>query len=107
MPRITFHAPDGTARTLDVPDGVSLMHAAVAAGIPGIGGDCGGNAACATCHVHVPPVWRAAAGPADDIELAMLEMARGFRPGASRLACQIKASPLLDGLRVDMPVLPC
>ncbi len=35
--------------------GTNLMEAAVAAGIRGIHGDCGGALACATCHVATEP----------------------------------------------------
>ena len=37
------------------------------------------------------------------MEISMLELADEYRPEASRLACQIKASAALDGMRVDMP----
>jgi len=103
MARITYVAHDGTAHPVEVPDGVSLMEGAVQNSVPGIDGDCGGNAACATCHIYVPEDWRTRTGPAGETELSMLDMAEGFRPEASRLACQIIASTLLDGLHVDMP----
>jgi 2Fe-2S ferredoxin len=103
MARISYVEHDGTVHVVEVADGVSLMEGAVQNGLPGIDGDCGGNAACATCHVYVPAAWRAAAGIAGEMELAMLDMAEGFQPDASRLACQILASPALDGLRLEMP----
>ena len=103
MARITYIAADGGARTLDVPDGESLMEAAVAGGVPGIDGDCGGNCACATCHVQVDPAWRTAAGERSEMEAAMLEFAEGVTAD-SRLACQIAASPALDGMVVRTPV---
>ncbi len=91
MAKITYIAADGSARTLDVADGESLMEAAVANGVPGIDGDCGGNCACATCHVHVDAAWLAAAGEKSDMEAAMLDFAEGVTAD-SRLACQIMAS---------------
>ena len=103
MARITYIAADGAARTLDVPDGESLMEAAVANGVPGIDGDCGGNCACATCHVHVDAAWLAAAGGKSEMEAAMLDFAEGVTAD-SRLACQIMASPALDGMVVRTPV---
>ena len=102
MARITYIATDGSARTIDVADGVSLMEAAVANGVPGIDGDCGGNCACATCHVHVAAEWLAAAGEKSDMETAMLDFAEGVTDD-SRLACQIAASPALDGMVVHTP----
>ena len=102
MTKITYIAADGGARTLDVPDGESLMEAAVAAGVPGIDGDCGGNCACATCHIHVDPAWLALAGEKSEMEAAMLDFAEGVTAD-SRLACQIMASPALDGMVVRTP----
>ncbi len=102
MARITYIAVDGTARTLDVADGETLMNAAVDNGVPGIDGDCGGNCACATCHVHVDAAWLAAAGEPSDMETAMLDFAEGVTAD-SRLACQIVASPALDGMVVRTP----
>ena len=43
----------GLSQTLQVPEGQSLMQAAVSAGVAGIVGECGGSAMCATCHVYV------------------------------------------------------
>ena len=103
MTKITFIAADGGARTLDIDDGVSLMEAAVANGVPGIDGDCGGNCACATCHVHVDAAWLTASGVKSDMETAMLDFAEGVTDD-SRLACQIFAAPALDGLIVRTPV---
>ena len=103
MAKITYVATNGAARTLDVEDGVSLMEAAVSNGVPGIDGDCGGNCACATCHVYVDAAWLAASGERSDMEAAMLDFAEGVAPN-SRLCCQIMASPALDGMTVRTPV---
>jgi 2Fe-2S ferredoxin len=103
MPRITYVEHNGTAHEVEVADGQSLMEGAIQNDVPGIDGDCGGNAACATCHIFIRPDWRAKLPAPGDMELAMVEMASGFDPESSRLACQIRVSPLLDGLVVDMP----
>ena len=103
MAKITYIAADGSARSLVVPDGESLMEAAVANGVPGIDGDCGGNCACATCHVYVDAAWTVAAGTKSDMEAAMLDFADGVTAD-SRLACQIMASPAVDGMIVRTPL---
>ena len=103
MAKITYIAADGGARTLDIADGESLMEAALANGVPGIDGDCGGNAACATCHVHVDAAWLTAAGAKSDMEAAMLDFAEGVTAD-SRLACKIFASAAIDGMVVRTPV---
>jgi 2Fe-2S ferredoxin len=79
------------------------MEGAVKNGVPGIDADCGGACACATCHVYVDPAWTAALPAKTDSEEAMLDFALVTSPN-SRLSCQIKVTPALDGLIVRVPV---
>jgi ferredoxin, 2Fe-2S len=102
MASITYVEHNGTAHTVEVATGVSLMEGALGNGVPGIDGDCGGNAACATCHVYVAPGWDSRTGSRSANEEAMLDLADGLQDN-SRLACQIFASDDLDGLVVTMP----
>lgn len=102
MSKIFYQTYDGAVREVNVPDGASVMEGAVHNSIPGIDGDCGGACACATCHVYVPDEWLARLEPQSDMERSMLEFAENVRPN-SRLGCQIKMSPALDGLRVELP----
>ncbi len=102
MARITYVEHNGTAHDVEVADGVSLMEGALGNGVPGIDGDCGGNAACATCHVYVDTAWATKLSPISEMEEAMLDLADGRRE-TSRLACQIIASSAIDGMSVDMP----
>ena len=102
MATITYVEFNGTEHSVQVADGVSLMEGALGNGVPGIDGDCGGHAACATCHVYVDLAWEAKTGERSELEAEMLDLADGLEAN-SRLACQIKASPALDGLVVRMP----
>ena len=102
MAKITYVEFNGTSHDVEVPDGVSLMEGALQNGVRGIDGDCGGNAACATCHVYVADGWADKTGAITDMEEAMLDLADG-RQANSRLACQIHASAALDGLVLHMP----
>ena len=102
MPKIVYIQHDGTTSTCDVPVGTSVMMAAINNGIPGIDGDCGGECACGTCHVHVEPQWQELAGKATPREQEMLSFADGVDE-ASRLCCQILMSDSLDGLTVRLP----
>ena len=102
MARITYVEFNGTPHSVEVADGISLMEGAIGNGVPGIDGDCGGNAACATCHIYVGTEWAASTGTISEMEEAMLDLADG-RMANSRLACQIFASAALDGLVVAMP----
>lgn len=102
MPQVTFMAFNGTAHTVDVPVGINLMRAATDNNVPGIDGDCGGNCACATCHVFLDAAWEAAAGARTAKEDDMLNFAPELQNN-SRLACQIVLTDALDGLVVTMP----
>jgi len=102
MGRVTYIAHDGARHTIELTDGESLMLGAVEHRVPGIDGDCGGCAACGTCHIHVHPDWLAKAGLASDAERKMLQFADGARED-SRLACQIQMREELDGIVVHTP----
>ncbi len=102
MAKITYIEHGGAEHSVEVPAGVSLMEGALQNGVPGIDGDCGGNAACATCHVYVDAAWLAKTGERTESEIAMLDLADGLEDN-SRLACQIFASAELDGIVLRMP----
>ena len=102
MARITYIEHNGAQRTVDVPDGLSVMEGALKFHIPQIDGDCGGACACATCHVYVAPEWVDRLPPMKELERNMLKFAN--EPNAtSRLSCQIKVTPELEGLTVTTP----
>lgn len=102
MPRITFIEHDGTAHQVEAANGQSLMRAAVDNGVPGIDADCGGECACATCHVYVEPDWLARTGERSEMERSMLSFAAVTQDN-SRLSCQVAVSDALDGLVVRLP----
>ena len=103
MPRITFVSPDGAQRTIDVPEGETLMRAAIQNRVDQILGECGGACCCATCHIVVDEASMARLPPASDMELQVLEFTAAPRFAGSRLACQVVASPQSDGLIVQLP----
>ena len=102
MTSITYRSAQGT-QSITVADGVSVMHAATAAGIAGIVGECGGNAMCATCHVYADPDRLGDLPSISEEEDEMLECTASPRLPNSRLACQLRACAALDGLVVDVP----
>jgi 2Fe-2S ferredoxin len=102
MARITYIEFNGTPHSVDVPPGQSVMEGAVRNGVPGIDADCGGNCACATCHVIVDPEWSGRVPEALEGEKSMLEYVQHAEAN-SRLSCQIAVTPDLDGLVVRMP----
>ena len=102
MPKIIFIAFDGTPHLVEVPIGTTLMRAATDNRVSGIDGDCGGNCACATCHVYVDPAWSDRVGGRTASEEDMLNLVSELRD-TSRLACQITLNDSLDGLVVALP----
>lgn len=102
MPKIKYIEHSGKEHEVEVPVGWSVMEGAVKNLIPGIDADCGGACACATCHVHVDPAWVDKIPPKQDMEETMLDFAQELTE-TSRLSCQIKVVPELDGLVVRMP----
>ena len=102
MPRVTFIDASGEARSVEADIGATLMETAVRNGIPGIDAECGGACACATCHVYVDPEWKDVTGEPEAMEEDMLDFAFDVRP-TSRLSCQIRIRPELDGLTVHTP----
>lgn len=102
MTKITYVDVQGKARTVEASDGSTVMENAVKNGIPGIEAECGGACACATCHVYVDEAWKDRVGEPASMEEDMLDFAFDVRP-TSRLSCQIKVKPELDGLVVHTP----
>jgi 2Fe-2S ferredoxin len=103
MVDVTLIDASGLSRTLQIPEGQSLMQAAVSAGVHGIVGECGGSAMCATCHVYVDEAFAGRLPAPLETELEMLECTASDRLPNSRLGCQIKLSAALDGLVVSLP----
>ena len=87
MPKVTYIEHDGTRHRVEVPVGLSLMRGAIDNNVPGIDADCGGQCACATCHVYVEPAWfdKISAPIIGSQEEGMFELCRGgrvqFAPG--------------------------
>lgn len=98
MPKVTYITPSGEEHVVADAQG-TLMEAAVAEGVEGIGGDCGGVANCATCHVHIDPAWAERVGSAEDAETDILEL-EDTTTEHSRLGCQVELTPEMDGLIV-------
>ena len=102
MPKITYKDHQGTSKTIEVENGLSVMEGAIQKEIPGIDADCGGSMACATCHVYVDDKWFDKIPKAEDAENDMIDMA--FEPKKnSRLSCQLIVSEEVDGLVVTTP----
>ena len=102
MPTVVFIDPHGSEHAVEAPEGRSLMQVAIDHAVPGLLGDCGGVCSCATCHGYVDPAFLDRLPPRSETEVFMLEGVPDLR-GNSRLCCQIRMQPALDGLRVQLP----
>ncbi len=103
MALLTFTYPDGSAQTIEAGGAPTVMHAAVAAGINGIVGECGGSAMCATCHVYVAADDLDKLPPMQPPEDEMLDCGISPRRPGSRLACQIAIGPEIESLSLEIP----
>jgi len=102
MPKVTYVSPDGNQQEVIVPLGNSVMEGAIDNMIDGIVAECGGACTCATCHVYVDQEWLGKVGEPGEFERDLLEMVIDPEQN-SRLSCQIKMNPELDGLVVHLP----
>lgn len=103
MPKVTYVGVDLEERTVDATAGESVMATAVKHGVPGIVGECGGNASCATCHVYVREEFLPLLDEIGEMEEDLLDMGVSDRRDGSRLSCQIPLTSALDGLVVAIP----
>ena len=102
MPKITYTDFQGTSKTIEVENGLTVMEGAIQKEIPGIDADCGGSCACATCHVYVDEKWTEKVPEITDAEKDMLDFA--FEPKKnSRLSCQLILEDSHDGIVVNLP----
>ncbi len=99
MPAVTFVQASGERKTVQGLDGESVMQVARRHGLPGIVADCGGELSCATCHVMVDEQWLARSPDEEE----MLECTAEMPTACSRLACQVRLTPALEGLVVHVP----
>lgn len=103
LPEVVFTDAEGRRYLVEAETGRSLMRAARAAEVPGIEGLCGGCMNCATCHVFVDEQWLPQLPPPTPEEVELLDALVDCRPN-SRLSCQLRISPLISGLIVEIPV---
>ena len=98
---MTFILPDGGKRSFAAASGLTLLDVARLNDVA-IEGACGGAMACATCHMVVDEAFLDLLPEPSAEEEDMLDLAAEVQP-ASRLGCQIRLTPELDGLTVRIP----
>ncbi|SCK42823.1 ferredoxin, 2Fe-2S [Variovorax sp. HW608] len=103
MTAVTFVQATGERQTVQGLENESVMQVARRHGVPGIVADCGGELSCATCHVMVDEQWLAALPARSAVEEEMLDCTAEMPTVCSRLACQVRLTPALEGLVVHVP----
>lgn len=101
MPKVNYKDALGARHEIEVETGYTLMEGAFNQQLPGMVAECGGAAACGTCHSYISEEWLAKTPPIEDLEDAMLFMVEDRRPN-SRLCCQIHMSDELDGIEIEI-----
>jgi 2Fe-2S ferredoxin len=101
MTKVNFVERDGNIKTVDAPNGLSVLEVAHKYDID-IEGACGGSLACATCHVIVKDEDFDMLAPAEEDEEDMLDLAFDLRR-TSRLCCQLIVTDSMDGMTFILP----
>jgi ferredoxin len=91
----------GETHDVNAPPGHSLMESIRDAGLDELLALCGGSCSCATCHVLVDPAFLEAIPAYGDDENDLLDGSE-YRQSNSRLSCQIKITPELNGMTVTI-----
>ena len=79
------------------------MRVALEHDVEGIVAECGGAAACGTCHVYVDSTTLSKLPAPESNEEAMLDYTAEPRAANSRLSCQLKVTQDLDGAVFVIP----
>ena len=103
MIKVFFKKSDSITSTM-INEGQTILDAAKQINIKEIPGDCRGNCACGTCHIHIhedwvdkiEPIWSAS------LETFLLEKSSHYNKKLSRLSCQIDVKNDYDGLIINL-----
>ncbi|MEQ8510741.1 MAG: 2Fe-2S iron-sulfur cluster-binding protein [Rhodospirillaceae bacterium] len=101
MIEVTFILSSGDNVAFQAEEGQTLLDIARANDLP-IEGACEGAMACSTCHVIVSAEWFDELQDPSEEEQDMLDLTHGLTR-TSRLGCQIRLTPNLNGLLVSLP----
>jgi 2Fe-2S ferredoxin len=102
MAKLVVVTRDGTEKEVDGQEGLSVMEIIRDSGFDELLALCGGCCSCATCHIHVDAAFADKVDPMSEDENDLLDSS-AHRDATSRLSCQIKMSPALDGLTLIVP----
>lgn len=101
MTKLTVRRRDGTETSIEGQEGTSVMEAIRDNGFDELLALCGGCCSCATCHVYVDPAFAEHLPAMTEDENDLLDSSE-HRGARSRLACQLKLEPALEGIVVEI-----
>jgi 2Fe-2S ferredoxin len=99
----TIHLTDiyGQQHTIEAEPGVKLMEILREYEF-GVIASCGGFLSCATCHVYIDPSWIDRLPDMQFDERELVSILTTYRPGTSRLTCQVPFTAELDGIELTV-----
>lgn len=102
----TYVDAEGQSHRVGAAIGETLMKVATLHSIAGIGGDCGGNCACGTCHVVIESALAEKLRPHESAEADLLEFIGHSPARGHRLGCQVAVTREFDGavITVQKPI---
>lgn len=101
MPNVVVINQAGEEKTVDAPNGRTLMEVIRDNGFDELLALCGGCCSCATCHVHIDASQSGALPKMSADENDLLDSS-DHRNEFSRLACQLPVTDAFEGMRVTI-----
>lgn len=101
MARLWVTDRAGNETVVEGETGISVMRVIRGAGFDEMLALCGGELACATCHVLVDEAFLSTLPQMSEDEHDLLDSSE-HRQANSRLSCQLTFGPALDGLKVKI-----
>ena len=99
MPKLNITTRSGDQVSVEAAAGQTLMEVLRNRG--DVEALCGGQRACATCHVHIEDSWLVIVGEPGEEEADLLGFSMEKQPN-SRLSCQIRLSDAMEGLALTV-----
>jgi len=102
MSKLIVTDTNGETREVEGEEGLSVMELIRDNDFDDLVAMCGGSCSCCTCHIYVEEEHIDRLPSMQDDEKDLLEDSESFKPGVSRLSCQIEFTDEMDGLQVTI-----
>jgi len=102
MTKIIVTDTEGETREVEGEIGLTVMEIIRDNDFDDLAAICGGCCSCCTCHVYVEGDWPDKLPKMEDDEESLVEDSEHYKPGESRLSCQLEFTDDMDGLMVTI-----